>query len=186
MILVLRSHLEGIKMDNKNILIFLLILLIYINVYMPLAEKNQKLVHNIASVKKSINKDRYYIAHKAYIYQELNTSNTINHTYTQKYLFSEDSAMILNIIQKRVKQIIKDTHVNEDLITWGEQYTDKKYFEIFPMQLRVSGSVKHLGEFFDKLYHTHKIKIKEFSMERTPEHYILRISVFGVKKVEES
>ena len=171
-------------MNNKYILIFLVTLLALINIYAPLKENNIALVNKIVAMQRALEKDHYYLAHSQKILQDINQTKQIITAYQKKFFYTLSGAQVFNTMQKELKRLIKNQNVHEDLITWGESYTDDKMFEIYPMQVRVSGSIKHIGSFFNALLHHSKIRIKEFDMTRRPEHYILKLSVMGIKRVK--
>jgi Tfp pilus assembly protein PilO len=167
--------------NNKNILIFLIILIVYINLFTPLSEKNKNLLQKIIATKQAIQKDRLYIQYSKRIKHELYESNITNTAYIKRYFYEEANTQIFSLMQKEIKNLISTSSVHEDLIKWGESYQSDKLI-IFPINVRVSGSVKKLGSFFELLDNNYKINIKDFTMQRMKEHYFLKISVYGVKR----
>ena len=167
-------------MNSKNILIFLVFLIVYVNIFTPLSQENRQLKHKIIQLKKSIEKDKLYIHHARQINRDLNNSQTINEKYFNELFYNDTNTQVFNTMQKDIKSFIKNSNVHEDRISWGESYKDGKLI-IFPLHIRISGSIKKLGNFYTKLEKHTKIHIKDITMQKTKEHYILKLSVYGVK-----
>jgi len=138
-------------------------------------------MQKITVTKKSIQKDKLYILNEEKINKDLNNSNTINILFEKEYLFQEESTKIFNSLQKEIKKLISEHEVQEDDIKWGESYKIDTLVE-FPISVRISGSIKKIGEFFKSIKDNKKIYIKSFIIRKTKKFYFLEISLYGLKR----
>ncbi len=168
-------------MNNKNILFFLIFILIYLNIFVPLSEENRHLQKKIIATQNSIQKDKLYILNKEKIIQDINESITLYDESCVKYFYQENSTKIFNIMQKEIKNVIVNSNTHEDNIKWGEIYKEEE-ITLFPISVRITGAIKNIGKFFETIYSNPKIYIKNFTIRNTKKFYVLELSLYGMKK----
>lgn len=168
-------------MNNKNILYVLLLFLLYLNIFTPLSEENRELKQKLVTIKQSIKKDRLYIENEGKINHEVNQSALQSVMYKKKYFYQQEDAQIFNLIQKEIKKLITQTKTKEDNIKWGEKYTNENLI-VFPISVRVTGGIRSLGRFFKKISANQKIYIKDFSIKRARQYYVMTLSLYGIKR----
>ena len=168
-------------MDAKKILLLLITLLIYINVYSPLTEKNNTLKEKIIATKRSILKDKLYLKNQHKLLHDLNRSEESYNIYLNKHLYTSQKSQIFNLMQKKIKEEILKCNIHESNIKWGESYKTEGFIE-FPMSVRVYGAVKNLGKFIETIRKNPKLHIKAFSISNSRKYYMLHLTIFAVSR----
>jgi len=167
-------------MNNRNILFILILLLVYLNVFIPLSDKNRLLQKKIIATQNSIEKDKLYILNKDRINKDINQSITQYKMNEIRYFYQEESNQVFNLLQKEIKSLISKNNTHEDNIKWGEKYETENTI-LFPISVRITGAIKNIGNFFDDINNNPKIHIKDFTIRRTKNFYIMQLSLYGVK-----
>ena len=170
-------------MNNKKVLLILVTLLVYVNIYSPLIDKNNKLKEKIIATKRSILKDELYLKNQNKLLHDINRSEKTYTAYLDKHFYNVQKAQIFNLMQKEIKKEIDKCNIHEDNIKWGENYQNQDFIE-FPISVRVYGTIRNLGKFIETMRKNPKLHIRSFSVMNSRKFYMLKLTLFAITRTK--
>jgi len=174
--------------DMKKVLFLLFFLSLYINVYIPLKESNQKDIKKLNLYKSRVEREKSFLTEK----KQLNTYIQKSQKIIQKddfYLYSEKqpNSIIFNKMQANLTKNASLYKVKLLNVIWGEPFSSKNLSYIkLPLRFIVELKAEKIPIFLKAVFKKAKaLQIQRFSLVKKGKKIVLSVSLNLYKKKSE-
>ena len=170
-------------LNNKNVLIALLSLILYLNIYIPLESSNSKNISKLSLFKKKLKSEQEFLKNqkkvKIYI---MNAKEIISNNSKLFYQGKLQNSMLYNNMQKKVNSITKNIDGKVINVIWGEPYdsSNKRYVSL-PFTLIIELKPNMLYRFFNRFQSEKAITIKSFNLIKRRDNLLLNMQIIFYK-----
>ncbi|MBN2825428.1 MAG: type 4a pilus biogenesis protein PilO [Campylobacterales bacterium] len=164
-------------MSNKNILILLISLTLFINFINYIDEDESKTLKKIEALKKRIAQEKALLGEKV----SLDTKDSTKLFFDS----TQDNNRLLGAFQNEIKAIADRSGFKINNITWGEPTVNEKLKLVtIPLKLSAITTPHYFAEFLNALKAMDKIvKIDMITMGKSRKEISYQMYLFGYKRI---
>lgn len=174
-------------MNSKHLLILLVTIFIYVNIYEPLVTQNKKNSSKLRTYKERLLLEKNFINHKKelekYIY---NSKVTLNQNENILYKANLQDSIIFNKMQSKVKTIVNKNNAKLLNILWGEPYNSKEALYInMPFTFILEIEPKKLYNLFHDLFkYSQSMTIKQIFITKKKNNLLVNMQIYLHKDIK--
>ncbi len=176
-------------MDSKNLLILLVAIFVYINVYEPLVIKNKRDTTKLFTYTKKLSSEQKFILHKNEIVDFITKSKAVLEN-NEKALYdtSIQNSIIFNQMQSQIKNLVRLNNAKLINVLWGEPYSEENssYINI-PFTFIIEIEPAKLYDLFTKLFaHSKSITIKQLFIVKKKNILVVNMQIYLHKNKQDT
>ena len=176
-------------MDSKNLLILLVAIFAYVNVYQPLTVSNKRDMAKLTTYKQRLLSEKEFILHKDKISKFIKKSKiTLENNEKILYSATQQDSIIFNTMQSKVKKLVHENRAKLLNILWGEPFSEEgSRYTNMPFTFIIEIEPKKFYNFFTKIFeHSKAISIKQLFIVKKKTSLVVNMQIYLHKNKKET